>query len=136
MKELDKNKAYDLRGLSNEQLREVSNWLKDNDYGWDNIEWLKEQPYIYYNFARKEWGGCNGISINLNLTKATTLFEHTNLEDLGFKPIGDGFYKLDLGNVEISVRNAVFLTDINDRQVVGLFEYDFEKVKKLVEVWK
>lgn len=56
------------------------------------------------------------------------------LEDLGFKPIGEGFYSIHLGNVEISVKNSVYVEDCDG--IVELFKYDFEKVKKLVELWK
>ena len=133
--EISVRNAVFLTDINDGQVVELLEWLTKNDKGWENLT---------------DWGfkRCNllGFSTNMNkwyfndygkeIVDATTLFEPTKLEDLGFKPIGDGFYSINLGKVVISIRNAVFVTDINDGQVVELFEYDFDKVKKLVEVWK
>lgn len=131
MKELDKSKAYDLRGLSEEQRKELLEWLKANDEGWNNecLELLRNEDFLAYSKYDNTW---LFHRFQREVINATMLF----LEDLGFKPIGEGFYKLDLGNVEISVRKSVFVTDFHDEQIVELFEYDFDKVKKLVELWK
>lgn len=134
MKDLDKSKAYDLRGLSKEQRKELLEWLKINDKSWNHV--TKADligAFLIWDSKYNEWD-FDYLEIK-NSVQATTLFTN-NLEDLGFKPIGEGFYKLDLGNVEISVRNSVFVTDFYDGQIVELFKYDFDKVKKLVELWK
>ena len=133
MKELDKNKAYDLRGLSKEQRVELLNWLKVNDEGWEHLtDWgFKRYNLLGFSTNFNEW---YFNDYGKEIVDATTLFEPTNLEDLGFKPIGLGFYSINLGKVVISIRKNVYIEEGDD--IVELFEYDFEKVKKLVEVWK
>lgn len=134
MKDLDKSKAYDLRGLSEEQRKELLEWLKVNDEGWFKYEINVFEDNIVLGF-KENFDTWVFDSIGKEILDATTLFPN-NLIDLGFKPEKEGFYTLEVGNVEIDVRNAVYVTDLKDGEIVELFDYDFDKVKRLVELFK
>lgn len=132
MIDLDKNKAYDLRGLNLEERTELYIYL---DKIGNKIKIYDLNDFLCFNNIIKKWQTKTSYhKTKKEIIKAITLFEPTNLEDLGFKPIGCGFYSIHLGRVEISVRKNVYVEDCDG--IVELFEYDFEKVKKLVELWK
>lgn len=134
MRDLDKNKTYDLRGLNLEERTELYIYL---DKLGNKIKIYDLNDFLCFNNIIKKWQTKTSYhKTKKEIIKAKTLFEPTNLEDLGFKQIGGGFHLMDLGKVEISVRDSVYIQDNNDGQLVELFKYDFEKVKKLVELWK
>lgn len=55
MRDLDRTQVYDLRGITEEQAKELLEWLKANDKGWEDIpfQWFMEGvPSNYYLIRR------------------------------------------------------------------------------------
>lgn len=67
MQPLDKNKRYSLANCSDAQLKEILQWLKKNDWGWE-----KTVIYTYHSLVYKgEWK--KEITLPTDIC-ATTLF--------------------------------------------------------------
>lgn len=78
MKDLDKTQVYDLRGITEEQARELHEWLKANDKVWIYMDcrWLKDK-YSLINLCNK-WR----LSENKPTTHISTLFEKSYEQQL------------------------------------------------------
>lgn len=50
MKDLDRSQVYDLRGITEEQAKELYSFLLANDKGWsdENYRWLREDHSLIY----------------------------------------------------------------------------------------
>ena len=78
MKELDKTKAYDLRDLNDEQLKELLEWLQKEEpkSNWDYFN--KSTSFIYFNNEWYESYNLDSLEDFYNeVINAQTLFEPT-----------------------------------------------------------
>ena len=82
MKDLDKTQVYDLRGITEEQARELHEWLVDNDIGWVTNYYnfySSIQEYISIKYTEMtSWI----LSYSNQTTHISTLFEPTYEEQL------------------------------------------------------
>ena len=78
MKDLDKTQIYDLRGITEEQARELYKWLRVHDKGWsdENYRWLREDHSLIY--LSDVWA----TSGREPTTHISTLFETTYEQQL------------------------------------------------------
>lgn len=76
IKGLDRNKIYDLRGITHEQAEELLKWLIENDKEWDEIdlEYLVSHNNIFFDTNWNEWLLCYGEYYDPT-THISTLFE-------------------------------------------------------------
>lgn len=81
MKDLDKNKKYDLSQLNDEQLKYVLDWLKEN-FEWDKnmfFSVFKEDLDIYFlRYYKHNWSWSRDSE---NITNALVLFGEDSLKN-------------------------------------------------------
>lgn len=73
MKDLDRTQVYDLRGITKEQAKELIEWLRRYDKGWDELgyRYIIEDFSLEYSYP--EWV----LSGSDPTTHISTLFEPT-----------------------------------------------------------
>lgn len=76
MKKLDESKAYDLRGLSDEQLKEFLNWLQKEEPNSCWSYFFEETKFIYYDESFIETETIQDLEQYYNeVVNAITLFD-------------------------------------------------------------
>ena len=83
MKDLDKTQVYDLRGITEEQARELLDWLVEYDSGWETnhdffYSAIQECTSIEHTEMTTRWH----ISNSNPMTHISTLFEQSYEEKL------------------------------------------------------
>lgn len=78
MKDLDKTQVYDLRGITEEQAKELLEWLRYYDWEWGEFDyrWFMEDGCLEYSYP--EWF----TNENKPTTHISTLFEQSYEEQL------------------------------------------------------
>lgn len=87
MKDLDKTQVYDLRGITEEQARELLDWLVENDRGWATPESLDGYDGFYRAIQEytsiKHTGIADWfVSVSKPTTHISTLFEKSYEQQL------------------------------------------------------
>lgn len=78
MKDLDKTQVYDLIGITEEQAKELIEWLKDNDKGWDEFGYRRVIEGFPLEYFDNEWS----LSGSKTTTHISTLFEKSYEQQL------------------------------------------------------
>src|SRR5690606_8288290 len=87
MKDLDKTQVYDLRGITEEQAKELLDWLVENDRGWATPESLDDYDGFYgaiQEYKSIKYTGMADwfVSVSKPTTHISTLFEQSYEEQL------------------------------------------------------
>lgn len=78
MKDLDKTQVYNLRGITEEQARELLEWLKDNDVYWEGCVHYRLMEHTSLEYRDGEWDFVHETST----THISTLFEKSYEQQL------------------------------------------------------
>ena len=120
MKDLDKTQVYDLRGITEEQAKELVEWIKANGEGWEhfNYDWVFE--YISLGHSDSEWV----YGDSEPTTHISTLFEKSYKEQLKEAKKQLEHYKKEVERLESEIKPKVggvfkFWDSIESNFVIG-----------------
>lgn len=137
MKDLDETQVYDLRGITEEQAKELYDWLRDYDSGWVtdyySFYWAI-QKYISIKYTdMTRWF----LSDRKPTTHISTLFETTYEEQLHEAKSQLEHYKKEVGRLENERKPKVgdvckFWDYIESDFVIGILT-DIDEVDDIYE---
>lgn len=87
MRDLDRTQVYDLRGITEEQARELLDWLVENDSGWSTLASFDDYYGFYtaiqdYPSIKYTERSCWHVSVSEHTIHISTLFEPTYEQQL------------------------------------------------------
>ena len=78
MKDLDKTQVYDLRGITEEQAKELLDWLNGIERGWDEFGYMHLMEDLSLEYLYPEWV----LGAREPTTHISTLFEQSYEQQL------------------------------------------------------